>query len=422
MSIKIGNDVKNQGEAPAMITGLDASKPGAGQKGRLYYATDTKIIYLDTGTAWVVFINGGGSSITVTDKYIPVANGANTLVNSLLYQNSGSIALNSTDTTKGKLSVQDNVTRVIIGVVNNSTAGDDFTSEVRFFGYDGSTISPLGQVYQTNANQVTTSSFPNSLNLKAFRSDGKIVFIVGGNTSADIKGFINNSGQFIIGSLADNGYGQKLQVTGGVNSDGYYIGDPADSFTTYLISQQLFFGDTDFGTSLGQGSLGFYDDVTQQNATYSKALISQINSNTGFTNNIGPNVNGVSLLYLGSPYFQADYISTKLLNLNLGTYGYSVSVNTGFTLVAGSKNNRGRIQYTGGTLAPNTSVTCTITFAASYPSAPYGYATQAGTETTGLKILIVSSTVNNMVITLHNTTAITTIAANTIFFNYLAIL
>lgn len=214
MSIKIGNDVKNQGQAPAMITGLDENKPAAGQKGRLYYSTNTNTIYLDNGTAWVVFIVSAGGTINVSDKYLPVANGANTLVNSNLYQESGSIALNNNNVSKGKFSITDNATRLILGVVNVSTAGDDTTSEIRFYGYDGTTINPLGQVYQTNNNQVTTNSFPNSLNLKAFLPSGKIVFIVGGNTSANIKGFINNAGNWIIGGLNDSGLNGKMQITG----------------------------------------------------------------------------------------------------------------------------------------------------------------------------------------------------------------
>ncbi len=45
---KTGND-----EVYGLLrTGLDASKPAAGTAGRFYWATDTKILYRDTGSAW----------------------------------------------------------------------------------------------------------------------------------------------------------------------------------------------------------------------------------------------------------------------------------------------------------------------------------------------------------------------------------
>ncbi|MEW6423187.1 MAG: hypothetical protein AB1523_00325 [Bacillota bacterium] len=44
--------IKNSGNTPSIQAGLDAAKPAAGTAGRLYVATDTQIIYRDTGTAW----------------------------------------------------------------------------------------------------------------------------------------------------------------------------------------------------------------------------------------------------------------------------------------------------------------------------------------------------------------------------------
>lgn len=42
----------NTGGVPSIQAGLDAEKPTPGTAGRLYVATDTQIIYRDTGTAW----------------------------------------------------------------------------------------------------------------------------------------------------------------------------------------------------------------------------------------------------------------------------------------------------------------------------------------------------------------------------------
>ena len=44
--------VINAGYVPSIQAGPDASKPAPGTVGRLYIATDTQIIYRDTGTAW----------------------------------------------------------------------------------------------------------------------------------------------------------------------------------------------------------------------------------------------------------------------------------------------------------------------------------------------------------------------------------
>ena len=44
--------IKNGGGVPSIQSGLDAEKPTAGTTGRLNIATDTQIIYCDTGSAW----------------------------------------------------------------------------------------------------------------------------------------------------------------------------------------------------------------------------------------------------------------------------------------------------------------------------------------------------------------------------------
>ena len=46
------NVVADKGGVPSIQAGLDAEKPDPGTVGRLYVATDTQIIYRDTGTAW----------------------------------------------------------------------------------------------------------------------------------------------------------------------------------------------------------------------------------------------------------------------------------------------------------------------------------------------------------------------------------
>jgi len=74
-----GDMVLNLGSIPSIQSGLDASKPAAGNVGRVYIATDTCKIYRDSGTAWVMI--GGTdtvdwSSITNKPASLP-ANGGN---------------------------------------------------------------------------------------------------------------------------------------------------------------------------------------------------------------------------------------------------------------------------------------------------------------------------------------------------------
>ena len=75
--------VSNAGSAPSLQSGLDASKPAFGTTGRIYVASDTKKIYYDTSSAWVVIGttvasdltgNIGGSAANVTGT-VAIANG-----------------------------------------------------------------------------------------------------------------------------------------------------------------------------------------------------------------------------------------------------------------------------------------------------------------------------------------------------------
>jgi hypothetical protein len=61
----ITDAVTNAGDTPSFSSGLDAAKPSAGTTGRIYVATDTKKIYRDNGTTWVIMASADGSGGTV---------------------------------------------------------------------------------------------------------------------------------------------------------------------------------------------------------------------------------------------------------------------------------------------------------------------------------------------------------------------
>lgn len=49
---EVAKRIVNAGSVPSIQAGPDAEKPAAGTAGRLYVATDTQLIYRDTGSAW----------------------------------------------------------------------------------------------------------------------------------------------------------------------------------------------------------------------------------------------------------------------------------------------------------------------------------------------------------------------------------
>ncbi len=67
----ITDAVRNAGNTPSIQAGLDANKPTAGIAGRLYIATDTKTIYRDDGTQWIILSSGsGGASLDPESEQI----------------------------------------------------------------------------------------------------------------------------------------------------------------------------------------------------------------------------------------------------------------------------------------------------------------------------------------------------------------
>jgi len=57
-------------QKPNLTQGLDANKPAAGIPGRLYFATDTKILYRDSGTAWEEILKRIPAHTELTDKEV----------------------------------------------------------------------------------------------------------------------------------------------------------------------------------------------------------------------------------------------------------------------------------------------------------------------------------------------------------------
>ena len=62
----ITDAVPSNGSVASLSSGLEASRPAAGTAGRVYFATDTQKIFIDTGSAWIVMAQGAGGAGSVT--------------------------------------------------------------------------------------------------------------------------------------------------------------------------------------------------------------------------------------------------------------------------------------------------------------------------------------------------------------------
>jgi len=61
MSLRVYYEVLNQKGSPALYTDTFANRPAFGFQGRLFISTDTAQIFEDTGTAWTLIADAGGS-------------------------------------------------------------------------------------------------------------------------------------------------------------------------------------------------------------------------------------------------------------------------------------------------------------------------------------------------------------------------
>src|SRR5437879_1176008 len=56
--ISYSNSITNGGGTPVIISGLFADRPAPLFRGRQYDSIDTNEVYYDTGSAWIIFLNG----------------------------------------------------------------------------------------------------------------------------------------------------------------------------------------------------------------------------------------------------------------------------------------------------------------------------------------------------------------------------
>jgi hypothetical protein len=334
MGIIIDNDVKNQKSTPALYSDVYANIPAFGQTGRLFFATDTNIIYRDTGSAWVVFLSqvsipGGLSPIGTAGQYIKVNAGATALeyftfnstavTNALGYTpvggtgTSGTIPKFTASGTIGNSSLIESATYVstTLKLAVGPTPGSTYALEVDggINVATGHTIRKVGvDIFNTTNNglpkfNTTTGTFSNS----TISDDGSKVItslplFIGSNGTGNTGLEINRN--LSTGAVSTDAFGfyNKGIITTDITNKAEYFATSVGSTGTFSIVDLYHFRSvkaTTTGATI-TNQYGFAVDSTVIGATNNYAFYSNLASATGrwnfYANGTAPNYFGGRVL------------------------------------------------------------------------------------------------------------------------------
>jgi hypothetical protein len=281
MSINIDNNVKNQGNAPAIAEGLFANRPSPGQPGRLYLSTDTNVMYLDTGSSWVIFL----SQASVPSGLTPIGTAYQNLqVNSagtaLQYATLGG-SLPITVTNVGT------ITSVSMSVATNSQ--DGYLTSTNFNTFNGK-IGGSG-----TANSLAKFSASGTIANSNVTDSGTLIqFGVTAYTTAQIGIGSSPSGtqsalhidRNITGGVQSYGITNQGTIQSGVTSTATYFQSTASTVATaFTVSTVI--GFKAIQGTFGAGSTvsaqyGFYADNTLQGATNNYGFFASLNTGWNF--------------------------------------------------------------------------------------------------------------------------------------------
>jgi hypothetical protein len=312
MPIRIDNNVKNQKTTPALYSDIYANIPAYGQTGRLFFATDTNVIYRDTGSAWVVFLQSasvpsGLTPIGTAGQLIKVNAGAtaleyftgnfataNTVINNVPYLSATNTFANST--------IYGYSNRIGLGV-NPASAGSQVSVGITVANQNALDVQLTGTGYGIVVTHTGT---------------GDPLYI--GNGSAQLlnlntSGVLYNVGKIRTGATPGTTY--QLEVDGGINvATGH----------NYRKNGVVIFNSTTNTLPKYDATTGTF---TNSNITDS-GLVVQWNVQTG----IGPlSSAGVSLDVNSAISFTTNYVGIKSATIIASTatsvsYFQSVGSNT----------------------------------------------------------------------------------------------
>jgi hypothetical protein len=285
MSININNDVKNFNGTTGIQTGLDASIPTAGVKGRYYFAIDTDIIYYDNGTTWENFITSATGSGFVTIGTIQT-------ITALKNFTSG-VTLN----TAPALKIGDGTT---INTLQPQIQLYNFVQDknIKFL------IDASGNLYLQNQSSVQILTISNSGSITL--TSGEKLYGQVGTALIYFDGYFNslynaneliNTGSIGIGATPPAGFSLYVakQMTGGVQAYGlhgsgtilsdvtsqasYFESSSNTQATTFTLSNLRHFHAT-------QNSVGAGSTITTQSGFQAGSSLTGATNNYGFRGSI----------------------------------------------------------------------------------------------------------------------------------------
>lgn len=295
MAINLDFNVKNQGGAPAMLEGLDANKPAPGQTGRLYWATNTNIVYRDNGSAWSVFItNTGGTGIAgnVSPNYVPICDPdiGNYFIDSPIrkiltgLRIDDQVTINTDPAIIGEtvfsLTHDNDVFNMFADEAGATLYTNCYLTSTQSFEFNITTNNwPNPKIYVFNTGSALTLYSQNgaSLSIEVQNSSNYAWYVQNTQTLTEVA-YLDKNGLLSINNITQKGtdvlfYGQTKIGNNGANpyntsAFGITINDPTSNLPAIILQRGPLNANADFKIQNNNGYLGFYSgyDATTPNA------------------------------------------------------------------------------------------------------------------------------------------------------------
>jgi hypothetical protein len=335
--ILINAGVINYGGLPSGGSGLLAARPAAGVVGRIYIASDSALLYRDTGSAWVT-IGGSGPSGSGASGQGTFWTGASTISgdNAFFWDNTNKRLGLGTITPGVRLDIHGTG---VIQQINGTTTNNAYLD----FQNAGSTQWRLGNFYNGAVQQFAIYNAAGASNVLTILQAGNIgvnTLSPQSNIKLDVRGDSGVSGGVGVSGIAYNGAGGI-----GVNGTGF-----ATALTGICYG---IFGQSTGVRGGGATNIGGYFEASGGTNNY--ALVTGL-GNVGFGYST-PAINGVAAA--GSVYQGSNVANSNFQMLCAGNFytgGFSPNFYTytsNITIAVGSNLNTGYVFKTAATITVN---------------------------------------------------------------------